>query len=114
MRLASRGLGADEPLTRRQIREFERLTGSDIQEEPVSTSTTSFEVRLPYDDDLVEQIPELANTNAVEIVDRFPKDQKIIFVPDRNLGDYVARQTGREETMILWQGWSGRRRITAG
>ena len=45
------------------------------------------------------------SANAVQIVDRFPKDQKIIFVPDRNLGDYVARQTGREETMILWQGW---------
>ena len=45
------------------------------------------------------------SANAVQIVQRFPKDQKIIFVPDRNLGDYVARQTGREETMILWQGW---------
>ena len=45
------------------------------------------------------------SANAVQIVERFPKDQKIIFVPDRNLGDYVARQTGREETMIFWQGW---------
>ncbi len=45
------------------------------------------------------------SANAVQIVERFPRDQKIIFVPDRNLGDYVARQTGREETMILWQGW---------
>ena len=45
------------------------------------------------------------SANAVQIVERFPKDRKIIFVPDRNLGDYVARQTGREETMILWQGW---------
>jgi quinolinate synthase len=45
------------------------------------------------------------SANAVQIVERFPKDQKIIFVPDRNLGDYVARQTGREKTMNLWQGW---------
>jgi len=45
------------------------------------------------------------SSNAVQIVERFPKGQKIIFVPDRNLGDYVARRTGREETMILWQGW---------
>ena len=45
------------------------------------------------------------SANAVQIVERFPKDQKIIFVPDRNLGDYVARRTGREETMIMWQGW---------
>jgi quinolinate synthase len=45
------------------------------------------------------------SANAVEIVERFPRDQRIIFVPDRNLGAYVAKQTGREETMILWQGW---------
>jgi quinolinate synthase len=45
------------------------------------------------------------SANAVQIVERFPKAQEIIFVPDRNLGDYVARQTGREETLILWQGW---------
>jgi quinolinate synthase len=45
------------------------------------------------------------SANAVRIVERLPRDQEIIFVPDRNLGDYVARQTGREETMILWQGW---------
>ena len=43
------------------------------------------------------------SANAVEIVRRFPDDQPLIFVPDRNLGDYVARQVGRE--MILWQGW---------
>jgi quinolinate synthase len=35
------------------------------------------------------------SANAVQIVERFAKDQEIIFVPDRNLGDYVARQTGR-------------------
>jgi quinolinate synthase len=45
------------------------------------------------------------SANAVQVVERLPKDQEIIFVPDRNLGDYVARQTGREHTMILWQGW---------
>jgi quinolinate synthase len=41
--------------------------------------------------------------NAVEIVERFPKDQEIIFVPDRNLGDWVNRQTGRD--MLLWPGY---------
>ena len=45
------------------------------------------------------------SANAVTIVERFPKEQKIIFVPDRNLGDYVARQTGRSETMTLWPGY---------
>jgi quinolinate synthase len=45
------------------------------------------------------------SANAVQIVERFPRDQRIIFVPDRNLGAYVAKQTGREDTMILWQGY---------
>jgi quinolinate synthase len=40
--------------------------------------------------------------NAVQIVDTFPKDQKIIFAPDRNLGGYVNRVTGRN--MVLWDG----------
>ena len=40
--------------------------------------------------------------NAVQIVNSFPKDQKIIFAPDRNLGGYVNRVTGRN--MVLWDG----------
>jgi len=44
------------------------------------------------------------SSNAVEIVGRFPKNQPLIFVPDRNLGDYVRRQTGREN-MIIWDGY---------
>ncbi len=40
--------------------------------------------------------------NAVQIVESFPKDQKIIFAPDRNLGGYVNRVTGRD--MVLWDG----------
>ncbi|MBC7692489.1 MAG: quinolinate synthase NadA [Methylotenera sp.] len=42
------------------------------------------------------------SSNAVKIVNRIPKDRGIIFAPDRNLGAYVAEQTGRD--MILWQG----------
>lgn len=42
------------------------------------------------------------SANAVEIVSRFPKDQEIIFVPDRNLGANVEALTGR--SMILWPG----------
>jgi quinolinate synthase len=45
------------------------------------------------------------SANAVEIVERFPREQQIIFVPDRNLGAYVAKKTGREDTMIMWQGY---------
>ncbi|WP_372641680.1 quinolinate synthase NadA, partial [Ancylomarina sp.] len=40
--------------------------------------------------------------NAVQIVESYPKDQKIIFAPDKNLGRYVNEVTGRE--MILWDG----------
>lgn len=40
--------------------------------------------------------------NAKQIVDSLPQDQKIIFGPDRNLGDYINSITGRE--MLLWNG----------
>ncbi len=42
------------------------------------------------------------SSNAVKIINQLPIDQKIIFAPDRNLGRYVIKQTGRE--MKLWQG----------
>ncbi|MEH6304715.1 quinolinate synthase NadA [Olivibacter sp. CPCC 100613] len=42
------------------------------------------------------------SSNAVQIVDSLPKDQKIIFGPDKNLGDYVKRKTGRD--LVLWNG----------
>ncbi|MFL5814174.1 MAG: quinolinate synthase NadA, partial [Bdellovibrionia bacterium] len=42
------------------------------------------------------------SSNVVKIVNKIPKDRGIIFAPDRNLGAYVAKQTGRE--MVLWQG----------
>lgn len=42
------------------------------------------------------------SSNAVQIVDSLPKDQKIIFGPDKNLGDYVRRKTGRD--LVLWNG----------
>jgi len=40
--------------------------------------------------------------NALQIVESFPKDQKIIFAPDKNLGGYINRMTGRN--MVLWDG----------
>lgn len=42
------------------------------------------------------------SANAVKIVQHIPADQPIIFAPDRNLGQYVIEQTGRD--MVLWQG----------
>jgi quinolinate synthase len=42
------------------------------------------------------------STNAQKIVETLPKDQKIIFAPDKNLGKYIEKQTGRK--MVLWDG----------
>jgi quinolinate synthase len=42
------------------------------------------------------------STNAVKIVESLPKDQKIIFAPDKNLGAYIKKITGRD--MVLWDG----------
>ena len=42
------------------------------------------------------------SSNAVQIVESLPKDQKIIFGPDKNLGNYVAKKTGRD--LVLWNG----------
>ncbi len=44
----------------------------------------------------------VTSANACEIVDSFPKDEKIIFGPDRNLGAYINAKTGRN--MLLWDG----------
>jgi quinolinate synthase len=40
--------------------------------------------------------------NAVEIVQSFPQEEKIIFAPDKNLGNYINQLTGRN--MVLWDG----------
>jgi quinolinate synthase len=42
------------------------------------------------------------SSNAVKIIEQIPKDQKIIFAPDKNLGKYIIKKTGRD--MVLWQG----------
>jgi quinolinate synthase len=42
------------------------------------------------------------SSNALKIVDSLPKDAKIVFAPDKNLGNYINAQTGRN--MVLWNG----------
>jgi quinolinate synthase len=42
------------------------------------------------------------SSNAVKIINSFPVNQKLIFAPDKNLGDYLNKQTGRN--MLLWEG----------
>jgi quinolinate synthase len=42
------------------------------------------------------------SSNAVQIVESLPPEEKIIFAPDRNLGNYVLNRTGRD--IIIWNG----------
>jgi quinolinate synthase len=42
------------------------------------------------------------SSNAETIINSLPKDQKIIFAPDKNLGAYLIKKTGRD--MVLWNG----------
>ncbi len=42
------------------------------------------------------------SSNAEKIVQSFPENQKLIFAPDKNLGNYINKKTGRN--MLLWNG----------
>jgi quinolinate synthase len=42
------------------------------------------------------------STNSVAIIESIPEDQPIIFAPDKNLGAYLIKKTGRD--MVLWNG----------
>ena len=45
----------------------------------------------------------VTSSNAVKVVESFPKEQKLVFAPDRHLGAWVEKQTGRK--MVLWPGF---------
>jgi len=42
------------------------------------------------------------SSNAVQIIESLPASEKILFAPDRNLGNYVLNKTGRD--MVIWNG----------
>lgn len=42
------------------------------------------------------------SSNAVKVIDSIPEGETIIFAPDKNLGQYLIKETGRD--MILWDG----------
>jgi quinolinate synthase len=62
----------------------------------VSYINTSIEVKA--ESDIL-----CTSRNAVQIVNSIPADQPVLFLPDVNLGNYVKRQTGRQD-MKIWQG----------
>ena len=45
----------------------------------------------------------VTSSNAVQVVNSFPKEQKLVFAPDRHLGAWVEKQTGRK--LVLWPGF---------
>lgn len=62
----------------------------------VSYINTSIEVKA--ESDIL-----CTSRNAVRIVNSIPREKPILFLPDRNLGNYVKRETGRQN-MQIWQG----------
>lgn len=44
--------------------------------------------------------------NAVEVIESIPRERKIVFAPDRNLGNYIKSLTGRQD-MVVWDGACG-------
>ena len=75
------------------IREFRRRNPDYVI---VSYINTSIEVKA--ESDIL-----CTSRNAVKIVNSIPREKPVLFLPDRNLGAYVQRQTGREN-MKIWQG----------
>jgi quinolinate synthase len=75
------------------IREYRRRNPDHVI---VSYINTSAEVKA--ESDII-----CTSRNAVEVVNSISSDKTVLFLPDRNLGAYVQKQTGREN-MKIWQG----------
>ena len=75
------------------VREFRRSHPDHVI---VSYINTSIEVKA--ESDIL-----CTSRNAVQIVNSIPPDKTVLFLPDRNLGNYVKQQAGREN-MRIWQG----------
>ena len=75
------------------VREYRRLNPDHVV---VSYINTSVEVKA--ESDIL-----CTSRNAVKIVNSVPRDKTVLFLPDRNLGAWVQRETGRQN-MKIWQG----------
>ena len=75
------------------VREYRRRNPDHVI---VSYINTSIEVKA--ESDIL-----CTSRNAVKVVNSIPADRTVLFLPDRNLGNYVQKETGRENLKI-WQG----------
>jgi quinolinate synthase len=82
-----------ESCSAEQIRAWKRMHPDHVI---VSYINTSVEVKA--ESDIL-----CTSRNAVQVVNSIPADKPILFLPDVNLGNWVKRQTGREN-MRIWQG----------
>lgn len=76
-------------------KEFAKFVGEHPDHTVISYVNTTAAVKAVTD-------VVVTSTNARQIVESFPADEKIIFGPDRNLGSYINAVTGRQ--MLLWNG----------
>lgn len=76
-------------------KEFAEFTAAHPDHKVISYVNTSAAVKALTD-------VVVTSSNARHIVESFPKDEKLIFGPDHNLGSYINAQTGRN--MLLWNG----------
>lgn len=86
------GCSLAESLTGYELREWKKSNPDGII---VSYVNTTAEVKAWTD-------ICCTSSNALKVVESLPKDKKILFVPDKNLGAYIQKVTGRE--MELWSG----------
>jgi quinolinate synthase len=75
--------------------DFEKFIAANPGRTVVSYVNTSAEIKALSD--II-----CTSSNAVKIVESLPVNEKIIFAPDRNLGNYVLNKTGRD--MVIWNG----------
>ena len=86
------GCSLAESLTGYELREWKKANPDGIV---VSYVNTTAEVKAWTD-------ICCTSANALKVVESLPQDKKILFVPDKNLGAWIQKKTGRQ--MELWSG----------
>ncbi len=76
-------------------KDFEKFIKENLGRTVISYVNTSAEIKALSD--II-----CTSSNAVQIVESLPANEKILFAPDRNLGNYILNKTGRD--MIIWNG----------